>query len=296
MDAAPSHCSILCPDGYRLQYQTWKPRGTPHATIVLLNGVMSHSGWFQPLAEPLVRTGIALIGADRRGSGLNQEARGDAPSARVLIDDVKRIVDAERLDDVPLHLAGWCWGAVLAVHLAAEHEGLFRTLLILTPGLCPTDELTARMREQEPLRRASPPEAPCLESPIREAMFTSGPYLEGFIERDEHRCRLFSPRFHAIMTKMAMLAPARLGALRLPMLLVLASEDRATDNPQTLRVFERVTKARVAIEHVHSAHGIQFDAPEELARILVSWVQPGASAAGPDGLPGHSGSGRDARR
>lgn len=273
MGFAPAQRQVVCADGYRLRYLTWTPEGAPRATLVLLNGIMSHAGWFQPLAPGLVRAGLKLVGADRRGTGLNEEGRGDAPSAKALVDDVKAILDAERVAGAPLHLVGWCWGAVLAINVAAEHEGSFASLALLAPGLYPTEALLARMREQEEIRRSSPPETPCLESPIREEMFTTGPHLAGFIAKDERRTRLFSPRFHGVMAKMAMGATLRLGQLGLPMLVVLADADLATDNARTARAFERLQRADVSIEHVQSAHGVQFDAPEELARLLLSWVR-----------------------
>jgi alpha-beta hydrolase superfamily lysophospholipase len=273
MDFAPAEREVVCADGYRLRYLTWMPEGAPRATLVLLNGIMSHAGWFQPLVPWLVRAGLKLVGADRRGTGLNEEDRGDAPSAKALVDDVKTILDAERVDGAPLHLVGWCWGAVLAVNVAAEHESSFASLILMAPGLYPTEALQARMREQEEIRRSSPPETPCLKSPILEDMFTTGPYLAGFIAKDERRTQLFTPRFHSVMAKMAMGATLRLGQLGLPMLVILADADLATDNAQTARAFERLQRAKVSIEHIQSAHGIQFDAPEELARLLVSWVR-----------------------
>lgn len=272
MDFAPAERQVVCADGYRLRYLTWMPEGAPRATLVLLNGIMSHAGWFQPLAPWLVRAGLKLVGADRRGTGLNEEDRGDAPSAKALVDDVKTILDAEHVAGAPLHLVGWCWGAVLAVNVAAEHESSFASLILMAPGLYPTEALQARMREQEEIRRSSPPETPCLKSPILEDMFTTGPHLAGFIAKDERRTQLFTPRFHSVMAKMAMGATLRLGQLGLPMLVILADADLATDNAQTKRAFERLQRAKVSIEHIQSAHGIQFDAPEELARLLVSWV------------------------
>jgi alpha-beta hydrolase superfamily lysophospholipase len=234
---------------------------------------MSHSGWFQPLAAPLVQAGLKLVGADRRGTGLNEEARGDAPSAKVLVDDVKRIIAAERTEGTPLHLVGWCWGAVLAINVAAEAEDLFDSLVLLAPGLHPTEALKTRMRAQESVHKPSSDATPCLESPISEEMFTSGPYLASLIAKDEHRTRYFSPRFSSIMTKMALGATLRLGRLGLPLLTVLADADQATDNEQTTRELERLTNGAVSIVSVRSAHGLQFDAPKELGRHLVSWVQ-----------------------
>ena len=77
---------------------------------------------------------MKLVGADRRGSGANEAARGDAPSSKVLIDDACRMIERERLSDRPLYLVGWCWGAVLAMGLAAELSGAWTVSRCSPPG------------------------------------------------------------------------------------------------------------------------------------------------------------------
>jgi acylglycerol lipase len=261
-------------DGYDLRYRSWSSTiGESRGVIVLLNGIMSHSLWFFPLAKPLREAGFKLVGADRRGSGANEAARGDAPSSKVLIDDACRIIERERLSDRPLYLVGWCWGAVLAMNLAAELSGRIDGLALLAPGLFPTVELKRRMAEQEPLARGQPESAPCLESPISEGMFTSGPFLDDFIVKDEHRLARFTPRFLAAMGKLGMGARLALPKLALPILLVLAERDRATDNTETERGFEKAKAARVTRVRLESAHGMQFDVPEALARSIVEWTE-----------------------
>lgn len=267
----PIKKTVLCQDGYLLQYRTWIPSGIQCATIIFVNGIMSHSGWFQPLAESLLLAGFKLIGADRRGTGLNLEARGDAPDAKTLINDLKCVIDAEHTKGVPLHLVGWCWGAVLAINFAAEHESLLTSLVLLAPGLYPTEAIKMNMRSQEQIRKSSPPNTLCLESPISETMFTNGPFLENFIANDTERTKYFTPRFYNVMVKMGMSASVRLRQIHLPILLVLADADQATDNVQTMRALEYI-KRPFKLVTVCSAHGIQFDAPEDLSRILASWI------------------------
>src|SRR5689334_4107231 len=233
MSDGPSQLAqVTTPDGYALRYRTWSSDQSPaRATIVLFNGVMSHSGWFEPLARPLAERGFDVIGADRRGTGANEAARGDAPSAKALVDDAKAII--ERARTRPILLAGWCWGAVLAINVAFEMAPRPAGLLLLAPGLFSTDALKARMAAQEAVARASREDEPCLESPIAEAMFTSGPALEGFILKDGLRLRAFTPRFHQIMAKMGMSAQIRLPKLDVPIALILAANDAATDNAAT---------------------------------------------------------------
>lgn len=269
MGLAPQLRSIKCADGYVLRYRTWSSGQAPRATLVLLNGVMSHSGWFQPLADHVVDAGVKLVGADRRGTGLNESARGDAPSAEAVIDDVARIIEAERRNGSPVHLGGWCWGAVLAVNVAAAYTGELASLVLLAPGLHPTEAVMTGMKQQEGLAQA--PGAAGLAVPITDEMFTRGRYLE-FIVADELRCRHVSLRFYGIMKKLAMGAAIRLGHLELPMLLVLASADEATDNARTRIAFARLTKPQVTTELIDGAHGLQFEAPARLGRVLGSWA------------------------
>jgi alpha-beta hydrolase superfamily lysophospholipase len=264
-------------DGYLLKYRTWSSgRAEPRRALVLLNGVMSHSLWFHPLAAPLVAAGFKLIGADRRGTGMNTAARGDVPSASALIDDALAIIDRERPPGCPLHLAGWCWGAVLAINVAAELTDRLASLMLLAPGLFPTAALKTRMAAQDGAPGIRAADQPCLVSPISEEMFTTGPALAGFINRDEHRLARFTPRFREVMGKMAMGARLKLPGLPLPILLVLAQHDLATDNPETERRISELTGGKAVVERVNSAHGIQFDAPDQLARRLTAWAdQPG---------------------
>jgi acylglycerol lipase len=275
----PEFRTVKCADGYVLRYRSWSPRDAPHATFVILNGVMSHSGWFQPLAEHVVKRGVKLVGADRRGTGLNETARGDAPSAAMVIDDALRIIDAERRDGLPIHLAGWCWGAVLALNVAAACERDLASLILLAPGLYPSEAVTLSMKRCEAQARS--PGAAHLDVPLPEEMFTRGPYL-AFIAADALRGRQVSVRFYEIMGKLAMGAALRLRKLDLPILLVLARADEATDNARTRHAFELRDGRPVRIEVIDGAHGLQFENPVALAHVLASWsevITPEAGAA-----------------
>ncbi|WP_161855549.1 alpha/beta hydrolase [Bradyrhizobium sp. CCBAU 051011] len=261
--------SVVGADGYSLRYRVWPADEALRATLILLHGVMSHSGWFQPLADHLGEAGLKIIGADRRGSGLNEEGRGDAPSARMLVDDVRRIIAAERSEGRPVHLAGWCWGAVLAVNVAATCQQELASLVLIAPGLHPSEAVTAAMKRQDAIARH--PHCGALAIPITEDMFTRGPHLAA-IEADELRCRLITPRFHNIMRKLGVGAKLRLGQLDLPMLLVLAGTDEATDNFHTRRTFAALRRSAVTIKEICGSHGLQFEAPDQLADAVASFT------------------------
>jgi len=257
-----------------LRYRVW-PAADARATCVLLNGIMSHSGWFAPLAPTLVAAGLHVVGADRRGSGPNTAGRGDAVSASALIHDVQAIIAAEHDASRPLVLVGWCWGAILALHVAAAlgPEQLDR-LVLVTPGLLPSAEVRGNADANAKDAVGRPDDEPSVPTPIREELFTEGPALDGFIRRDGERLLAITPRFAKLSAKMSALALARLPRLAVPVLLVLAEHDGATDNVATLAAFEQVPHERRTIVTLPTRHGVSFEAPAALGEAIVRFALP----------------------
>jgi acylglycerol lipase len=263
---------LLTDDGYPLQYRVWRRQETCHAMIVFLNGVMSHSGWFRKLAEKLAASNICVVGADRRGSGLNEQDRGDVPSRLTLLRDLRAIVEQQHPCDIPVYLAGWCWGGVLAINAALEFGALFKGLILLAPGLFPSQVIIRAMEEQVRLASGSRLAHRYLRSPIQEHMFTDGPYLREFILLDKLRLLTFTPRFHRIMLGMGVFAARHLVHLSQPVLLLLAKRDVTVDNDQTLDAFAQVSKAPVTPLILECQHGMQFEVPQLMASHISRWV------------------------
>jgi len=266
--------ALVAEDLYPLEYRVWE--GPERAgTMVLLHGVMSHSQWLARLAEPLARLGFKVVGADRRGSGLNRRGLGDAPSSRQLVLDLWRVVEREHDGEGPLFLIGWCWGGVLALNALVEPGTADRLagLVLLAPGLFPAAGLQRALAAQDRPLEDRPVDQPCVESPIREEMFTRGPWLHDFILKDELRLRFFSPRFGRILREMGAQAILELHRSTLPILLVMAERDVTMDRERTLRTFERLRRAPVTIRSIDCHHGIQFEAVAELVDAVTAWVR-----------------------
>jgi acylglycerol lipase len=263
--------TVDCEDGYRLQFRVWPAKGLPVATLVLVHGMMSHSGWFRELAKLLSAMQTNVVGADRRGSGLNQRDRGDAPSREMLLSDLLRIVDQET-KGVPVYLVGWCWGAVLAVNAALEFGSQFKGLALLAPGLFPSAQIKRAIQNDiEALEHAaSPPRL--VPSPMKEEMFTDIPEFREFIASDVLAVREFTPRFIQVSRQMQLFAAARLAQLTHPVLLLLAARDQAVDNKITLARFQKLRRAAVTSATLPCNHAMQFEAPQEIANNIRNWL------------------------
>lgn len=266
--------SVVATDGYCLRYRVWSGV-QPRATMVLLHGVMSHSEWLAPLAVRLASTGLNVIGADRRGSGLNRTDRGDAPSRQQLTADLHEIIKAQRVADQPLYLLGWCWGAVLAINAALEFGPEIAGLALVAPGLFPSEIVRGRLRQQREQLDKTPHARGrrCVDNPMKEEMFTDGPWLDNFIRKDETRIQSITPRFLGIMMKMGTVATTRLSELQHPMLVLLASRDEAVDNDRTLTAFGNLSNKSLCITVCDARHGMQFEIPDELTSHIDSWVE-----------------------
>ncbi len=266
---------VVAADGHVLTYRVWRPNpaGAPTGTVVLLNGIMSHSAWFFPLVDALTDAGLVVVGADRRGSGLDDIDRGDAPTAKTLIDDAIAVIEAERVPDRPLVLVGWCWGSVLALNLLRPLGSRCNGLVMVAPGLFPSTAVASAAVAHEAAAAGAPPDQPAILTPIVETMFTRGPYLEGFIRQDPRRLMRITPRFRALMGNLSMIALTRLGRLDLELLVLLATGDEATDNAAVLGALAPLDPARVEVRETASGHAMQFDAPAFVTDAIVAFAR-----------------------
>lgn len=263
--------TVECEDGYRLQFRVWPAKGLPVATLVLVHGMMSHSGWFRELAGMLAAMRINVVGAERRGSGLNQRDRGDAPSREILLSDLLRTIDHEE-SGVPVYLAGWCWGAVLAVNAALEFGDRLKGLVLLAPGLFPSTRIKRAIQDElEALQHADQPPR-LVPSPMKEEMFTDKPQFRELIAHDVLAVHEFTPRFIQVSRQMQLFAAAKLAQLTHPVLLLLAAHDQAVDNKTTLARFQKLRKAALASATLPCNHAMQFEAPQEIANNIKNWL------------------------
>ena len=253
-------------DGYPLNVRVWRaPR--PAASVVMLHGLISHSQWLAPIARCLADGGVTAICPDRRGSGANPDPRGDAPSASTLLDDLDGIFDRFAPTAPALHLAGFCWGAAYAINYVARRERPVTSVALLAPSIVPAAPL-----RQRPMLMGSSGEA-TVEPAIPAEAFTRGPAYEQLILPDPLRLRKLSPRLNGILAEFAFMIGAKVTRLLQPTLLVLAEADRVVDNDATERLFGSLRASRKELRKVPGEHGVQFDAPDEVAAIMLHWIR-----------------------
>jgi alpha-beta hydrolase superfamily lysophospholipase len=261
-------------DGYRWLYRRYLASPPERARIVCIHGIQSHGGWYEHSCRYLAEAGFGVVFIDRRGAGLNEQARGDAPSFRRLLDDLAEFLRAERpTAGGPLFLLAISWGGKLAVALQRRHPGVVDGLVLLCPGLCQLIRPSPRLRMAILGSRLFVPER-LLPIPLDDpALFTASPQWQKFIQTDPLSLRKATARF--------LLESARLdgylsvtGDVRVPLLLMLAGQDRIVDNPGTRAFVEKfATTSKTVIEYPEAHHTLEFEPdPERYLADVVRWL------------------------
>ncbi|MEU3012574.1 alpha/beta hydrolase [Nocardia asteroides] len=117
----------------RLHYRRW-PVERPAVSLVLLPGTGQHSGHYHRFADALGPTGIELWALDTAGQGLSEGDPAAPGTIAELAADARGLLDevAGATATAPV-LMGHSLGAVTALSVAADYDGLAALVLCGTP-------------------------------------------------------------------------------------------------------------------------------------------------------------------
>jgi pimeloyl-ACP methyl ester carboxylesterase len=180
---------------------------------------------------------------------------------------------------------GWSWGASIGVHLGARHPERVQALVLLDAGhtdipgepdetlgavLAELSEQQARYRFADwdaffaAARETRPRWRPALEERLRAGMREEAGEVVAASDR-----RAAAAAWYGLLQEQPSSAHAALGALDVPILLVLASKN---DTAAEVVRF-RAAVARAELRTVESGHDLLADAPEETIALVGSWLR-----------------------
>jgi acylglycerol lipase len=312
VEAVPAYTveSFTAGDGYRFHYRRYAPRtesvASPRAHVVCIHGIQSHGGWYEYSCAQLSEAGYLVSFLDRRGAGLNQQARGDTPSYRHLLDDIAEFLESIRPQStpspqatespdpvtpslrhpltpsrphhpaapLPLFVLAISWGGKLAVALASRHPGIMDGLVLVCPGFYPRVGPSGRERMGIAWSRLVSPRR-LFRVPLQDpGLFTATPGWQQFIRDDPLSLRQATARFFAasfFLDRALRSAPAQVDV---PVLLLLAGKDRVIDNDLTRGYVSRfATSDKEIIEYPEAAHTLEFEAdPNPFIHDIRGWL------------------------
>jgi acylglycerol lipase len=261
---------VSAADGYRLRYRFWGD-GTASILVVMQHGILTHSGWLAGIAEGLVERGMDVLGHDRRGSGMNGEARGDAAGADQLLDDLHLTVAPNRPHYRTVIHFGWCLGCTVGLRYLAERPEMGEGIVLMSPDVY---EKHLRPAVMETFSKPTWDDRvlPRLRVPVAAEIYTDGPALDDFVRPDPLKLVDMTPRLMRATVKLKDDVERMVGEFRKPSLLILAARDRIIDNERTRRLYAGIGSPDPRVLTLDCNHGIQFEALDELVEAVAGFA------------------------
>lgn len=276
------HHEFVASDGYGLAWQRWPSQArTVRAYVVILHGIQSHAGWYEHSSRRLAEAGHEICFLDRRGSGRNTGARGDAPHVDRLVHDVTQFLAETRhrreLESPasPVVLMSVSWGGKLAAACAARRPELVEALALLYPGIKARvrpgwwDRGRLKLAERLGIRER------LVDIPLQDpALFTADPGWQQFIKDDPLTLRRLTVGFLLANRDLDRHSEANVTRIRCPLLMMLAGEDRIIDNEATRLLFGKIgSQSKRLVEYPAAQHTLEFESKrDEFIDDLLDWL------------------------
>lgn len=276
-DLAPALEEFTAGDGYRWRYRLYRPAQPPLAQVVCIHGIQSHGGWYEYSCARLCRAGFQVAFIDRRGAGLNQQDRGDAPGFRRLLDDLAEYVRSARQTEAgrKVFLLAISWGGKLAVALERRHPGLVDGLVLVCPGFFSLVRPSLRQRLGIMWSRLVAPSKP-FSIPLNDPeLFTATPRWQQFIREEPLALRQATARLLVESVRLDGYLRFAAKHVHIPVLLLLAEHDRIIANARTRGYVERFATAdKQVIEYPGAHHTLEFEQePDRFIDDVHEWLR-----------------------
>ena len=264
-------CTFMSGDGHGIYYNKWKVENPDHV-FIFLNGLESHAGWFDEMADALAGQGVRTYGLDRRGSGLNSRNCGRYQD---WIEDIKELtgIAADENPVAKIHLVSICFGAKLATACAVQDPQNYDSLIYLSPGLSVKVSPSPKEKFMIALDRL-PRVYFNVRTPIKnDEMFTSRGNALYFLYKD--KLRTHSPRagdfYQAMMIDNYI--SKNIEKVTTLSLALLAGKDRVVNINKTMKTMNNFRQKPKIIEYPDSDHVIFFGkSKDEMRRDIINFL------------------------
>lgn len=256
---APLIDSFAAPDGYRCACRRWQT-DDPHGHVVIVHGIISHSGWYLKTGAHLAKAGFAVHSLDRRGSGLTFTARGDVDRAETWFQDVESYLESLG-GDLPRLLVGISWGGLLATTVARRRPDLVSGLGLICPGFFSRKGTSSLQHQVVRIAARSGLAQRKFAVPLRDPqLFTRSPRWREYIRDDPFTLREVTLRLATASADLYHQTIANPEGVRTPTLLMLAGQDALIKNDDVRAFVSRFsTTDQRCVEYPGAAHTLEFE-------------------------------------
>ena len=220
--------------GLSLYYRGWEA-DEPRAMLLVIHGLAEHGGRYVDFGRTMASYGFSTYALDLRGHGLSEGRRGHVDRFDVLLQDVDRFrrqVMGCLPQDLPCFILGHSMGGLITARYIEEYEAGFHGAIITSPWLATAmpvprwKVLAAGFLNK--ILPALPIDAGVVaeylsHDPIVVSRYRDDPLVHGKI----------TPRLYAEASMAMGLVMHRSERIRIPVLMLLAGDDRIVDTKRS---------------------------------------------------------------
>jgi alpha-beta hydrolase superfamily lysophospholipase len=234
--------------GLSLFYRGWEA-DDPMAVLLVVHGLAEHSGRYVEFGRELASCRINSYALDLRGHGLSDGRRGHADRFELLLQDVDRFrreVEGCTEGELPLFVLGHSMGGLITARYIEEYESRFRGAIITSPWLATALPVPRwKVLAASFLNRVLP--ALPINAGIDERFLSHDPIVVARYRDDPLVHGKITPRMFAEVGKAMGLVMQRSERIRIPLLLLLAGDDRLVDTRKSEAFARSLTASDVTI-------------------------------------------------
>jgi len=258
-----------------LLYREWK---TPPAKAILLliHGLGAHSGRWDALGRFFSEHSVSSYALELKGFGETKDYKGHIDSFNTYLADVKRLAEIAKRENesANVFLLGESLGALIAILTAKENPPLFNGLICISPAF--VSKLNFSVLDYARILTyllCNPKKH--FNIPFNSAMCTRDKAYCEAMDKDVREHRLATPKFFLNTLKAQTKTASSKNWPDIPVLFLIAGEDRLIDTKVSRKVFESLKiKDKNLIEYPEMYHSISIDIEKEKAfRDILTWLE-----------------------
>lgn len=260
--------------GVGIYWQAWLPDSPPRATILIAHGAAEHSGRYAWTAGQLVRRDFAVYAVDHRGHGQSEGRRALVDRIDNAVTDLHRLAEIARGEssEAPCLVLGHSMGGAIALAYAFRYQDELAGLVLSAP--LAVLETNAAARAASRVLSSVAPRLPVYK--IDGTTVSRDPEVVRAYDDDplNHRGALPARTIGELLGSVAVL-PARLPALRLPILTMYGTGDRLVAPAGSMLVHERAGSSDTTLLSYDGLYHELLNEPER-ERVLtdvVDWIE-----------------------
>jgi alpha-beta hydrolase superfamily lysophospholipase len=227
--------------GLRLHYLGWEVE-RPRAVVLIVHGHGEHAGRYAGVARTLTDAGCSAFALDLRGHGRSEGRRGHAARFGYYLQDLERFraqVQATAGEETPAFLLGQSMGGLVVLRYLEEYAPRLRGAVVVSPWLGTIQPIPRWKTIVAPLLSRVLPAFPFRTHLRTEYLSHDTAAVQAYRDDPLVHDRLTPRLFTEIGSAMGLVVQ-RAERFHLPLLFMLAGDDRIVSTPRALAVARAV--------------------------------------------------------